>query len=167
MYKLYFKKAEAPEIKLPISVGSYKKQGNFRETSTSASLTKLKLLTVWITTHCGKFLKRWEYQTTLLASWETCAVNKQQLNWTWNNRLIPNCERSTSRLYTVTLIIYNLYAEYIMWNGRLDESQAGIKTARRNINNFKYADDTTPLAESEKELKSLLMKVKEERKKLA
>ena len=54
----------------------------------------------------------------------------------------------------------NLHAEYIMWNARLDEAQAGIKTAGRNINNLKYADNTTLMAESEKELKSLLMKVK-------
>ena len=55
-----------------------------------------------------------------------------------------------------------LYAEYIMWNARLDKAQAGVKTARRNINNLRYADDTTLMAESEEELKSLLMKVKEE-----
>ena len=58
--------------------------------------------------------------------------------------------------------LFNLYAEYIMRNAGLEETQAGIKIARRNINNLRYADDTTLMAESEKELKSLLMKVKEE-----
>ena len=58
--------------------------------------------------------------------------------------------------------LFNLFAEYIMRNARLDEAQAGIKTARRNINNIRYADDTTLTAESDEELKSLLMKVKEE-----
>ena len=58
--------------------------------------------------------------------------------------------------------LFNFYAEYIMRNTGLDETQAGIKTARRNINNLRYADDTTLMAESEEELKSLLMKVKEE-----
>ena len=58
-----------------------------------------------------------------------------------------------------------LYAEYITWNAKLDESQEGIKTARRNINNLRYADDTTFMAEIEEELKSLLMKVKEESEK--
>ena len=58
--------------------------------------------------------------------------------------------------------LFNLYAEYIMQNARLDETQAGIKIAGRNINNFRYADDTILMAESEEELKSLLMKVKEE-----
>ena len=63
--------------------------------------------------------------------------------------------------------LFNLNAEYIMWNARLDEAQAVIKIARRNINNFRCADDTTLMAESEKELKSLLMKVKEESENLA
>ena len=62
--------------------------------------------------------------------------------------------------------LFNLYAEYIMWNSGLDEAQAGIKIPGRNINNLKYADDTTLMAESE-ELKSLLMKMKEESEKLA
>ena len=61
--------------------------------------------------------------------------------------------------------LFNLHAEYIMWNARLDESQAGIKISRRNINNLRYADDITLMAESKEELKSLLMKVKEESEK--
>ena len=66
------------------------------------------------------------------------------------------------RLYIVTSpCLFNLYAEYIIQNAGLDEAQAGIKIARRNINNLQYADDTTLMAESEEELKSLLMKVKE------
>ena len=63
--------------------------------------------------------------------------------------------------------LFNLYAEYIMLNAGLDEAQAGIKIARRNINNHRYADDTTLKAENEEELKGLLIKVKEEVKKLA
>ena len=62
--------------------------------------------------------------------------------------------------------LFNLYAEYVMRNTGLDEAQAGIKIAGRNINNLRYADDTTLMAESEEELKSLLMKVKEESKKV-
>ena len=72
--------------------------------------------------------------------------------------------KSTLRLYIVTLL-FNLYAEYIIWNTRLDEAPAGIKITRRNINNLRYAEDITFLAESEEELKSFLMKVKEENKK--
>ena len=67
----------------------------------------------------------------------------------------------------MSLCLFNLYAEYITRNVGLDEAQAGIKIARRNINNLRYADDTTLMAESEEELNSLLMKVKEEMKKLA
>ena len=70
-----------------------------------------------------------------------------------------------SRLYIVTLL-FNLYTEYIMRNVELDEAQAGIKIARRNINNLRYVDYTTLMAESEEKLKSLLMKVKEESEKV-
>ena len=66
----------------------------------------------------------------------------------------------------LSLCLFNLYAEYIMLNARLDEAQAGIKIARRNINSLRYADDTTLMAESKEELKSLLMKVKEESEKV-
>ena len=79
MFKLDLEKAEEPEIKLPTSAGSSKKQESSRKTSTFALLTTPKPLTVWIIIYCGKFLKRWEYQTTLLASWEICMqVKKQQ-----------------------------------------------------------------------------------------
>ena len=67
----------------------------------------------------------------------------------------------------LSLCLFNLHAEYIMRNAGLEEAQAGIKIAGRNINNFRYADDTTPVAESEEELKDLLMKVKEKSEKLA
>ena len=66
MFKLDLEKAEEPEIKLPTSMGSLKKQENSRKTSISALLTMQKALTAWITANCGKFLKKWEYQTTLL-----------------------------------------------------------------------------------------------------
>ena len=68
MYKLGLEEVEEPEIKLPTFAESWRKQGNSTKMSTFASLTILKPLTVWITTNCGKFLKRWEYPTTLPAS---------------------------------------------------------------------------------------------------
>ena len=80
MFKLDLEKVEEPEIKLPTSTESLKKQESSRKTSIFALLTTPKPLTVWITINCGKFWKRWEYQTTWPASWETCMqVRKQQL----------------------------------------------------------------------------------------
>ena len=105
MFKLILENAEEPEIKFPTSTGSFKTQESSRKTSTSALLTMPKPLTVWIKTNCGKFFKRWGYQTTLSASWEIYMQVKKTQNRTWNNRLVPNWERSTSRLYTVTLLI--------------------------------------------------------------
>ena len=88
-------------------------------------------------------------------------VRKQQLELDMEQQTGSNRKRSTSRLYIVTLL-FNFYAEYIMRNAGLEEAQAGIKISRKNISNLRYADDTTLMAESEEELKSLLMKVKEE-----
>ena len=73
-----FRKAEEPEIKLPTSIGSSKEQESSKKTSTFALLTTPKPFTVWITTNCGKFFKRWEYQTTWSALWEICTQAKQQ-----------------------------------------------------------------------------------------
>ena len=86
-------------------------------------------------------------------------VKKQQLKLDWNNKLVPNC-------CILSPCLFNLYAEYIIRNAGLDEAQAGIKIAGRNINNLRYADDTTPMAETEEKLKCLLMKVKEESEKV-
>ena len=69
--------------------------------------------------------------------------------------------------YILSPCLFNLYAEYIIQNAKLDDSQDGIKIVGRNINNFRYAEDTFPMAKSKKKLKSLLMKVKEENEKLA
>ena len=80
MFKLDLEKAEEPEIKLPTSTRSSKKQESSRKSSISALLTMPKPLTVWITINCGKFWKKWKYQTTWPASWETCMqIRKQQL----------------------------------------------------------------------------------------
>ena len=90
-----------------------------------------------------------------------CRSGSNSSNWTWNNRLVPKMKRSTSRLYIATLLIYLLCRVHHekRWTGR---TQAGIKIARRNINNLRYVDDTTLMADSEEELKSLLMKEKVE-----
>ena len=83
-------------------------------------------------------------------------------NWTWNNRLVQ-IGKGVHRGCLLSPCLFNLYAEYITRNAGLEETQAGIKIViGRNINNLRYSDDTTLMAESEEELKSLLMKVKEE-----
>jgi len=87
-------------------------------------------------------------------------------NWTWNNRLVPNRKR-VHQGCILSPCLFNLYSEYIMRNAGLDKAQAGIKIGGRNINNLRYANDTTLMAESEEELKRLLMKLKEGVKKLA
>ena len=106
----------------------------------------------------GKFLKRWEYQTTWPASWEICMqVKKQQLELDMEQQT----GSKSGKEYIKSVYCHPAYLTY-MRNAGLDEAQARIKSAGRNINNLRYADDTTLMAESEEELKSLLMKVKEE-----
>ena len=90
-------------------------------------------------------------------------VKKQQTQ-TWNNGLVQNWERSTSGCILLPCL-FNFYTEYIIRNAGLDEAQTGIKIAGRNINILRYADDTTLTAKSKEELKSLLMKLKEESEK--
>ena len=161
MFKLVLEKAEEPEIKLTTPAGSPKKQESSRKTSISALLTVPKPLTVWITINCGKFWKRWNTRPltcllrNLYAGQEaTVRTGHGTTDWFQIGRgLHQSCILSPC--------LFNLYAEYIMRNAGLDEAQAGIKIARRHINNLRYADDTTLMAESEEELKSLLMKVRE------
>ena len=166
MFKLDLEKAEELEIKLPTSVGQLKKQESSRKTSTSALLTTPMPLTVWVTTNCGKFWKRGEYQTTSSASREIrMQVKKQQLELDMEQQTGSKSGKEYQGCI-LSPCLFNLFVEYIMRNAGLNEAQAGIKIAGRNISNLRYADDTTLMAESEEELKSLLMKVKEESKKV-
>ena len=137
MFKLVLEKAEEPEIKLTTSFGSLKKQESSRKMS--ALLPMPKPLTVWITTNCGTFFKRWEYKTTLHVSWEICMqVKKQEFgNGTTGWFQIRKGVRQGCIL---SACLFNLYAEYFTRNAGLDETQAGIKIARRNINNLRYTD---------------------------
>ena len=156
---LGLEKAEEPEINCQHWLNQRK------QASISASLTMWKPLTVW-SQQTGKFLERGEYQTTLPVSWETCRqVKKEQLELDMEQLIGSKTGKGEHQGYILSPCLFNFYAEYIMWNARLDEAEAGIKTARRNINNLRYTDDTTLMAESEEELKSLLVKVKEESEK--
>ena len=166
MFKLVLEKAEEPEIKLPTSAGSLKKQESSRKTSISALLTMPKSLTVdhnklW------KILKEMgisDHLTCLLRNLyagqvATVRTGHGTMDWFQIGKGV--CQGCI-----LSLCLFNLNAEYIMRNVGLEEVQAGIKIVRRNINNLRYADDTTFMAESEEELKSLLMKVKEESEKV-
>ena len=127
-----------------------------------------KPLTVWVTTNCGKFFKKWEYQITWSASWEICMqVKKQKLELDMEQQTGSKSGKEyVKAVYCHSAYLTYMHAEYIMRNAGLEEAQAGIKIAGRKINNLRYADDTTLMAESEEELKSLLMKVKEESEKV-
>ena len=129
--------------------------------SLSVSPTMLKTLTVWIMADCGKILERQEHQTILFVSWETCMWFKEQQNPVWNNWLVQDRERNMTGLSAITQRITSWYSEHIMRNAGLNELQARIKIGGRNINNLRYADDTTLMAESKEELKNILMRVKE------
>ena len=166
MLKLDLDKAEEPETKLPTSIGSSKKQESSRKPSTSALLSMPKPLTLWIPTN-WKILQEMGIPDTSPASWEICMqVKKQQLEQDMEQQTGSNLGKECSQGCVLSPCLFNLYAEYIMRNAGLDEAQAGIQIAGRNINNLRYTDDTTLMAESEEELKNLLMKVKEESKKV-
>ena len=168
MFKLVLVKAEETEIKLPTSSGSLKKQESSRKTSTSALLTMPKPLTVWITTNyfnknLKKILKEMgmaDHLTCLLRNLNARQEATVRTGYGRTDCFQIGKGKGISQGCMLSPCLFNLYAEYVMWNAGLDEAQTGIKIAGRNINNLRYADDTTLMAESE-ELKSLLLKAKE------
>ena len=126
-----------------------------------------KPLTVWITINCGKILKEMgipDHLTCLLRNLyagqeATVRIGHGTTDWF-------QIGKGVHQGCILSPCLFNFYAEYITWNARLDEAQARIKIAGRNINNLRFADDTTLMAESGEKLKSLLMKVKEESEKV-
>ena len=134
MFKLVLEKSEEPETKLPTSAGSLKKQDSSRKTCISALLTAKAF-------DCVDHNKLWKILKEMGKT--DCFQTGKGVR---QGCILLPC-------------LFNLHAEYIMRNAGLDEAQAGIKIAGRNINNLRYADDTTLMAESKEELKSLLMKV--------
>ena len=165
MLKLVLEKAEEPDIKLPTSAGSWKNQESSRKTSISALLTMPKPLTVWIIIN-WKILKEMgipDHLTCLLRNLyagQEATVRTGHGTTDWFQ-----IGKGVHQGSILSPCLFNFYAEYIMRKAGVEEAQAGIKIAGRNINNLRYADDTTLMAESRQELKSLLMKVKEESEK--
>ena len=149
MFKLVLEKAEEPEINLPTPAGSSKKQESSRKTSISALLTMPKPLTAWIKINCGKFWRRWEYQTTLICLVRTLYAGQEATVRTGHRTTDWfQIGKGVHKDCILSLCLFNSYAEYITRNAGLDEAQAGIKIAGRNINNLTYADDTTLMSES-------------------
>ena len=143
MFKLDLEKAEEPEIKLPTSAGSSKKQESSQKTSTSASLTPLKPWSVWITTN-WKILKEMgipDHLTCLLRNLyagQEARVRTGRGTMDWFQ-----IGKGVHQGCILSPCLFNFYTEYSM-----PDSQAGIKIARKNINNIRYADDITLIVES-------------------
>ena len=163
MFKLDLEKAEEPEIKLPTSAGSSKKR-EFQKNIYFCFINYAKAFDCVDHNKLWKFLQEMgiPYHLTCLlrnlyAGQET-TVRTRHGTTDWFQ-----IEKGLCQCCILSPCLFNLYAEYIMRNARLEE--AGIKIAGRNINNLRYADDITLMAESEEELKSLLMKGKEESEK--
>ena len=155
MFKLVLEKAEEPEIKLPTCAGSSKKQESSRKTSTSTLSTTPKPLTVWITTN-WKILQEMGIPDHLtcflrnLYAGQEVTVRTRHGTTDWFQ-----IGKGVHQSCILSPCLFNLYAEYIMRNAGLDESQAGIKIVWKNINNFRYSDDTSLMEACEEELKIL------------
>ena len=167
MFKLVLEKAEKPEIKLPTSAGSLKKQASSRKTSISASLTMAKAF------DCVDHNKLWEILKEMgIPDHLTCLLR----NLYAGQEATVRTRHGTTDFFQIgkgvcqdcilSPCLFIFYAECIMRNVGLEETQARIKIAGRNINNLRYANDTTLMAESEEEQTNLLMKVKVESEKV-
>ena len=160
MFKLVLEKAEEPEIRLPRSFGSLKKQEGSRK---HLFLLYWLCQSLWL---CGsqqtvKILQEMGISDSLTCFLRNLYVGQEATVRTGHGK--TDCfqiRKGVCQGCILSSCLYNLYAEYIMRKARLDEAQASIKIARRNINNLRYVDYTTLLAESEEELKRLLWKWK-------
>ena len=166
MFKLVLEKAEEPEIKLPTSAGSSKKQ-EFQKNIYFCFIDYAKALDCVDHNKLWKILKEKEIPDDLtcllrnLYAGQEATVRNGHGTKDWFQ-----IGKGVHQGCMLSPCLFNLHAEYIMRNTGLEEALAGIKIAGRNINKLRYADDTSLMAESEEELKSLLMKVKEESEKV-
>ena len=166
MFKLVLEKAEEPEIKLPTSAGSSRKQ-EFQKNIYFCFIDYAKAFECVDHNKLWKILKEMEipvHQTCLLRNLYGGQEARVRIGHGTTDWI--QIRKGVRQGCILSPCLFNLYAEYIMRNAGLEEPQAGIKIAGRNINNLRYTDHTTLMAESEEELKSLLMKVKEESEKV-
>ena len=167
IFKLYLEKAEDQEIKLPTPIGSSKKAREFQKNIYFCFIDYTKAFDCVDCNELWKILQEMgipDHLTCLLRNLyagqgTTVRPGHRTADWF-------HIRKGVHSGHILSPCLFNLYAEYIMRNAGLEETQAGIKIAGRNINILRYADDTTLMAESEEELKSLLMKVKEESEKV-
>ena len=163
MFKLDLEKAEEPEIKLPTSVGSSKKQESSRKNIYFCFIDYAKAFDCVDHNQLCKILKEIWIPDDLTCLMRNLYAGQEATVRTGHGTADWfQIGKGVRQGCILSPCLFNLYAEYIMQSARLDEAQAGIKVARRNITNLRYADNTTLMTGSEEELKSLLMKVKEE-----
>ena len=167
MFKLVLEKAEEPEIKLPTSTGSWKKQESSRKNIYFCFINYAKVFDYVDHNNLLKILKDMRIPNHLFCLLRNLYAGQEATVRTGHGTTDWfQIGKGVHQDCILSPCLFNLYEEYIMRNAGLEKAQAGIKIARRNINNFRYADDTTLMTESEKELKSLWMKVKEESEKV-
>ena len=160
MFKLDLQKAEEPEIKLPTLTGSLKKQ-EFQKNIYFCYTDYVKAFDCVDHNKLWKILQEIGIQDHLTCHLKNLHTGQETTVRTGHGTMDWfQIGKGVRQGCILSPCLFDLYAEYIMQNSRLDETQAGNKTAMRNINNLRYTDDTTLMAESEEELKSLLMKVK-------
>ena len=163
MFKVVLEKAEDPEIKLPTSAGSSKKAIEFQKNIYFFLIDYTKAFDCVYHNKLWNILKKMGIPDHLTCLLRNLYVGQEATVRTGQGTMdLFQIGKGIRQGSILSPCLFNLYAEYIRRNAGLEEAQAGIKIARRKINNLRYADDTTLMAESEEELKSLLMKVKEE-----
>ena len=167
MFMLDLEKAEEPEIKLPTSAGSSKKTREFQKNIYFWFVDYAKAFDSVDHNELWKILKEMRKRDHLTCDLRNLYAGQEATVRTGHGTIDWfQIGKGVFQGCILSPCLFNLYAEYIMRNVGLEKAQAGIKIAGRNINNLKYADDTTLMAESEEELKSLLMKVKVESEKI-
>ena len=166
VFKLVLEKAEEPEIKLPTSAGSSNKQESSRKNIYFCFINYAKTFDCVDHNKLWKILKEMGIPDHLTCVLRNLYAGQEATVRTGHGTDWFQIGKGVQQGCILSPCLFNFYAEYIMRNAGLDEAQAGIKIAGRNINHLRYADDNTLIAESEEELKSVLMKVKEESEKV-